>query len=83
MAYKILVVDDEVTLVNTVRAYLENEGYVVRTSRVLGTIFSEKIVRLRQETATMQALLAEFNDGMKDGDSTWSGTSCAWKSLGG
>jgi len=32
MAYKILVVDDEVTLVNTVRAYLENEGYVVRTS---------------------------------------------------
>ena len=32
MAYKILVVDDEVTLVNTVRAYLEQEGYIVRTA---------------------------------------------------
>lgn len=32
MAYRILVVDDEVTLVNTVRAYLEQEGYTVRTA---------------------------------------------------
>ncbi len=32
MAYKILVVDDEKTLVNTVKAYLENEGYVVRSA---------------------------------------------------
>jgi two-component system alkaline phosphatase synthesis response regulator PhoP len=32
MAYRILVVDDEVTLVNTVRAYLEQEGYIVRTA---------------------------------------------------
>jgi two-component system alkaline phosphatase synthesis response regulator PhoP len=32
MAYRILVVDDEVTLVNTVQAYLEQEGYIVRTA---------------------------------------------------
>lgn len=32
MAYKILVVDDEKTLVNTVRAYLEQEGYAVQTA---------------------------------------------------
>jgi len=32
MAYKILVVDDELTLLNTVRAYLEQEGYVVQTA---------------------------------------------------
>jgi two-component system alkaline phosphatase synthesis response regulator PhoP len=32
MAYRILVVDDEITLVNTVRAYLEQEGYTVRTA---------------------------------------------------
>ena len=32
MSYRILVVDDEATLVNTVRAYLENEGYIVRTA---------------------------------------------------
>jgi two-component system alkaline phosphatase synthesis response regulator PhoP len=32
MAYKILVVDDEKTLVDTVRAYLENEGYAVRSA---------------------------------------------------
>lgn len=33
MAYKILVVDDESTLLNTVRAYLEQEGYVVQTAQ--------------------------------------------------
>ncbi|HID53384.1 MAG TPA: response regulator transcription factor [Anaerolineae bacterium] len=32
MAYKILVVDDELTLLNTVRAYLEQEGYTVETA---------------------------------------------------
>ncbi len=32
MAYRILVVDDDVTLVNTVQAYLEQEGYIVRTA---------------------------------------------------
>ncbi len=32
MAYKILVVDDELTLLNTVQAYLEQEGYAVRTA---------------------------------------------------
>ena len=32
MAYKILVVDDEITLLNTVRAYLEQEGYTVQTA---------------------------------------------------
>lgn len=32
MAYKILVVDDELTLLNTVRAYLEDEGYHVQTA---------------------------------------------------
>ncbi len=32
MAYKILVVDDEPTLPNTVRAYLEQEGYTVQTA---------------------------------------------------
>lgn len=32
MAYKILVVDDEVTLLSTVRAYLEQEGYTVQTA---------------------------------------------------
>jgi len=32
MAYKILVVDDELTLLNTVRAYLEDEGYRVQTA---------------------------------------------------
>jgi two-component system alkaline phosphatase synthesis response regulator PhoP len=30
--YKILVVDDEPTILNTVRAYLEGEGYTVRTA---------------------------------------------------
>ena len=32
IAYKILVVDDELTLLNTVRAYLEQEGYAVQTA---------------------------------------------------
>lgn len=32
MTYKILVVDDEVTLLNTVRAYLEQEGFTVQTA---------------------------------------------------
>lgn len=32
MAHKILVVDDEPTQLNTVRAYLENEGYSVQTA---------------------------------------------------
>jgi two-component system alkaline phosphatase synthesis response regulator PhoP len=32
MAYKILVVDDELTLLNTVRAYLEQAGYIVQTA---------------------------------------------------
>ena len=32
MAYKILVVDDEVTLLNTVQAYLEQAGYTVQTA---------------------------------------------------
>ncbi|MGB3717749.1 MAG: response regulator transcription factor [Candidatus Promineifilaceae bacterium] len=32
MAHRILVVDDEVTLVDTIRAYLEKEGYTVRTA---------------------------------------------------
>lgn len=33
MTFKILVVDDESTLLNTVRAYLEQEGYVVQTAQ--------------------------------------------------
>ena len=32
MSYKILVVDDETTLLHTVRAYLEQEGYTVQTA---------------------------------------------------
>ncbi len=32
MPYKILIVDDEVTLLKTVRAYLEQEGYEVQTA---------------------------------------------------
>ena len=32
MAFKILVVDDELTLRNTVKAYLEQEGYAVQTA---------------------------------------------------
>jgi two-component system, OmpR family, alkaline phosphatase synthesis response regulator PhoP len=32
MAYKILVVDDEKTLLNTIRVYLEQEGYAVETA---------------------------------------------------
>lgn len=32
MAYKILVVDDELTLLNTVRTYLEQEGYMVQAA---------------------------------------------------
>ena len=32
MAHKILVVDDEPTLLNTVNAYLEQDGYVVQTA---------------------------------------------------
>lgn len=32
MAHKILVVDDELTLLNTVRAYLEQAGYLVQTA---------------------------------------------------
>jgi two-component system alkaline phosphatase synthesis response regulator PhoP len=32
MAYKILVIDDETTLLHTVRAYLEQEGYLVHTA---------------------------------------------------
>jgi two-component system alkaline phosphatase synthesis response regulator PhoP len=33
MTYKILVVDDETTLLNTVRAYLEKEGYSVQVAK--------------------------------------------------
>jgi len=32
MNYKILIVDDELTLLNTVRAYLEQEGYTVQAA---------------------------------------------------
>lgn len=32
MSFKILVVDDELTLLNTVRAYLEQEGYDIQTA---------------------------------------------------
>ncbi len=32
MAFKILVVDDELTLLNTVKAYLEQEGFTVQTT---------------------------------------------------
>jgi two-component system alkaline phosphatase synthesis response regulator PhoP len=32
MAYKVLVVDDELTLLQTVKAYIEQEGYVVQTA---------------------------------------------------
>lgn len=32
MSYRILVVDDEKTLIDTVKAYLESEGYVVRSA---------------------------------------------------
>lgn len=31
MGYKILVIDDELTLINTIRAYLEQEGFTVAT----------------------------------------------------
>lgn len=31
-SHRILVVDDELTIVNTVQAYLEKEGYTVRTA---------------------------------------------------
>lgn len=31
--YTVLVVDDEQTILNTVRAYLEQEGYIVRTAQ--------------------------------------------------
>ena len=45
MGYRILVVDDEVTLVNTVRAYLEKEGYTVRTAQAIaGTLTSPAAV---------------------------------------
>lgn len=33
MGYKILVIDDESTLVNTIRAYLEQEGYTIYTAQ--------------------------------------------------
>ncbi len=32
MAYKILIVDDEATLLKTVRAHLEQAGYAVQTA---------------------------------------------------
>lgn len=63
MAYKILVVDDELTLLNTVRAYLEQEGYTVQTA-TNGRAALQLFRRFQPDLVVLDIMLPEI-DGLE------------------
>ncbi|HFE66352.1 MAG TPA: response regulator transcription factor [Chloroflexi bacterium] len=63
MAYKILVVDDELTLLNTVRAYLEQEGYTVQTA-VDGRAALHTLRAFQPDLVVLDIMLPEI-DGLE------------------
>ena len=63
MAYKILVVDDELTLLNTVRAYLEEEGYSVQTAND-GRIALHAFRSFQPDLVVLDIMLPEI-DGLE------------------
>lgn len=62
-AYKILVVDDETTLLNTVRAYLEQEGYAVQTA-VNGRSALQQFATFHPDLIVLDIMLPEV-DGLE------------------
>ena len=63
MAYKILVVDDEITLLNSLRAYLEGEGYMVRTA-VDGRVALQVAREFQPDLIVLDIMLPEI-DGLE------------------
>lgn len=63
MAYKILVVDDELTLLDTIRAYLEQEGYIVQTA-VNGTAALHTFRQFQPDLMVLDIMLPEI-DGLE------------------
>jgi two-component system alkaline phosphatase synthesis response regulator PhoP len=63
MAYKILVVDDELTLLNAVRAYLEEEGYSVQTAND-GRIALHAFRSFQPDLVVLDIMLPEI-DGLE------------------
>lgn len=63
MAYKILVVDDETTLLHTVRAYLEQEGYAVQTA-VNGRFALQQFTTFHPDLVVLDIMLPEV-DGLE------------------
>ena len=63
MAYKILVVEDESTLRNTVRAYLEEEGYTVQTAND-GRIALHAFRSFQPDLVVLDIMLPEL-DGLE------------------
>jgi len=63
MAYKILIVDDEATLLNTVRAYLEQEGYDIQTA-VDGRVALFTFRDFHPDLIVLDIMLPEF-DGLE------------------
>lgn len=63
MANKILVVDDEQTMLNTVRAYLEQEGYTVQTA-VNGRAALQTFRSFQPDLVVLDIMLPEI-DGLE------------------
>lgn len=63
MAFKILVVDDEPAQLNTVRAYLENEGYAVQTA-ANGRVALQTFRAFQPDLVVLDIMLPEL-DGLE------------------
>lgn len=63
MAHKILIVDDEPTLLQTVRAYLEQEGYEVRTA-LNGRVALQEARAFEPDLLVLDIMLPEL-DGLE------------------
>jgi two-component system alkaline phosphatase synthesis response regulator PhoP len=63
MAHKILIVDDETTLLNTVRAYFEQEGYAVQTA-VNGRVALQVYRDFQPDLIVLDIMLPEI-DGLE------------------
>jgi two-component system alkaline phosphatase synthesis response regulator PhoP len=63
MAHKILVVDDELTLLNSVRAYLEQEGYDVQTATD-GRVALQVARQFQPDLVVLDIMLPEI-DGLE------------------
>jgi DNA-binding response OmpR family regulator len=76
MAYKILVVDDETTLLHTVQAYLEREGYTVQTATD-GRAALHAFRRFGPDLVVLDIMLPEIGEynGMRAIPGAWAGSS--------